>query len=229
MADEGQSGALKIERLAKGDTTRTARHAEVMNEIIDAINAMRNGKVIRSGSGKGKLLHSDSNMVIDLGDLGREPPVDENHYDFEMVDASDADGPKVLIYDGVVYGPNDDGIYPDGMPSDDNNYVLPVADGDEVWLVITFDVESDDGVSGEQITSVSFDHGPTTPDDEFPTMYFTVGSVSVDEAGVLQPINEILGDLNIWLPPDNGGDSLNDLALVVDKDTGNRVWKKVCA
>jgi len=70
MADEGQSGSKFITRLEKGDNTRTARHASVMNEIIDGINSLLGMKVTRSGEGDGKLLTSDSNTVLDLGSVG---------------------------------------------------------------------------------------------------------------------------------------------------------------
>lgn len=170
-----------------------------------------------------------------LGDYHFLPPPENNHFDFQIIDVSSGSGLFVLIYDGVVYGPNDDGIDPSGMPSG-NSYVLGVADGDEIWVGVTFDVETDDGVSGEQVTSVWIDHGAVTPDDVFPTMYFTIGHIDVNYDGpfpVTMPVNEICGDINIWIPPDDGGpdgsSSGNDLALVVDKDTGNRVWKKVCA
>jgi hypothetical protein len=152
-----------------------------------------------------------------------------NDYNFEMFNASEPGAAKVLILDGIVYGPNDDAIDPDGMPSEDT-YTLDVSDGDEIWLVITFDLEGDDGVSGENITSVSIDNGPSTPDDDGLTMYITIGNVSVDDSGDVPIVtcrNEVCGDVVIPMPPDLGGDG-TDLALVVDKDTGNRVWKKVC-
>lgn len=73
MADEGGSGSRKIARLTKGDKTRTARHAAVMNEIIDRLNAFSNAKVIREkansdGSASGKIVQSDANWVLHLKD-----------------------------------------------------------------------------------------------------------------------------------------------------------------
>jgi len=64
MADEGKTGGKKIARLEKGDKTRTARHAEVMNEIIAAINALNNITV--SPAGIGKFIYSDGNVVLQL-------------------------------------------------------------------------------------------------------------------------------------------------------------------
>jgi hypothetical protein len=64
MADEGQTGVKKIERLSKGDKTRTALHAQVMNEIIDAINALRSATVKPDNTGK--FHFSDSNTVLEL-------------------------------------------------------------------------------------------------------------------------------------------------------------------
>src|SRR5262245_43430275 len=69
MADEQKAGSKqKIARLEKGNTTRTARHAAVMNEIIDAINARYALKV--SPDDAGKFFFSDSNAVLALGDVG---------------------------------------------------------------------------------------------------------------------------------------------------------------
>jgi hypothetical protein len=165
------------------------------------------------------------------GDVDFEPPPENNHYDFELIDVSDAFGLKVLIYDGVVIGPNGDPVDPAGMPSG-NSYVLGVAEGDEVWIGMTWSMETDDSVSGEDITSVWIANGPSTPDDDGLTTYVTIGHIDADYSsgiGVAFPTNELCGDLFYWLPPDLGSDGTNDLALVVDKDTGNRVWKKVCA
>jgi hypothetical protein len=64
MATEGQSGGKQIARLKTGDKTRTARHADVMNEIIDALNALQNMTV--SPTGTGKFIYSDANAVLDL-------------------------------------------------------------------------------------------------------------------------------------------------------------------
>jgi hypothetical protein len=153
-----------------------------------------------------------------------------NDYNFELFNASEPGAPKVLVLDGVVIGPNGDPVDPDGMPSDDT-FTLDVADGDEIWLEINWSTESDDGVSGEDIDSVSIANGASTPDDSFPTTYVTIGSVSVDDSGDVPIVtcrNELCGDLLFWIPPNADPDGSNDFALVVDKDTGNRVWKKVC-
>jgi hypothetical protein len=60
--------ALKIEPLTKGDSTRTARHADVMNEIIDKVNLLLAMSV--SPQGSGKFLVSDSNIVLDASKFG---------------------------------------------------------------------------------------------------------------------------------------------------------------
>ncbi len=151
-------------------------------------------------------------------------------FDFKLSDASEGLQGKVAIADGVVYGPNDDGIYPDGMPAN-GTYELNVNNGDEIWIQVVFDEETDDHVSGENITDVSLASGPVTPDDNYLTTYFTIGHVEVDYSATrarVIPTNEICGDLFIWLPPNKETGVTNDLALVVDKDTHNRVWKKVC-
>ena len=162
------------------------------------------------------------------GDVG-----DNNQYTFKMSDASEPGVAQVLILDGQVFGPNNDGILPAGMGNDD--YILPVAGDGEIYIIITFDAEGDDGVSGEQVTSMSIAAAPETPDDDGLTMYWTIGAFSVDYSTGTPFVNTTnfqCGDVVIWLPPDLGGggeDTDPDLALVVDKNTGNRVWKKVCA
>jgi hypothetical protein len=156
-----------------------------------------------------------------------------NDFDFQLLNASDAEGPKVLIRDGVVIGCNDDPIDPDGMPADDS-FVMPVADDDEIWLVITWSMEEDDTVSGDNINSVSFDHGAFTPDDFFDesgfTQHITIGHVSVDpDTNAVSATNEICGDVFIPYPPFKDDDEeTTDFALVVDMTTHNVVWKKVC-
>lgn len=57
-------GISKIARLAKGDKARTARHADVMNEIIDRLNAVLS--MTLSPGGIGKFVYSDGNVVLQL-------------------------------------------------------------------------------------------------------------------------------------------------------------------
>jgi hypothetical protein len=72
MADEAQSGAKKIARLSKGDKARTARHAAVMNEIIDAVNAILSGSVLikqdlnTGDNPTGKFHFADANSMLEL-------------------------------------------------------------------------------------------------------------------------------------------------------------------
>lgn len=54
----------EIQRLDKGDKTRTARHASVMNEIIDRVNALTNLRVQPGKDENGKFLLSDSNAIL---------------------------------------------------------------------------------------------------------------------------------------------------------------------
>ncbi len=72
---EGQTGTpAKIERLKKGDSSRTARHADVMNEIIDKLNAILSLTV--SPTGAGNFIFSDSNGILRLdisGGCGNPP------------------------------------------------------------------------------------------------------------------------------------------------------------
>jgi hypothetical protein len=59
---ETGSGQLQIARLEKGNKDRTAMHADVMNEIIDKLNALLAMQVQPAG----KLIVSDANVVLDL-------------------------------------------------------------------------------------------------------------------------------------------------------------------
>lgn len=162
------------------------------------------------------------------GDIFWQPPSNTNHYNFELEDASEGSTALVLIRDGSVIGCNDDPIDPDGMPSD-NTYILPVNDGDEIWVGVLWDLETDDGVSGDNIISVWIDRGSETPDDDYLTQYITLGHVDVNYSGdeniaTVYGFNETLGDIIIQYPPpiQDGGDQLK---LCNDKDTGNIVWK----
>jgi hypothetical protein len=70
MAEEG-TGKSTIARLEKGNTERTARHAQVMNELIDGINSLRNATVriqeaVTGETPNGKWITSDANTVLDL-------------------------------------------------------------------------------------------------------------------------------------------------------------------
>lgn len=164
------------------------------------------------------------------GDIFWNPPTVFTNFDFQLEDASSGDFPAVRVYDGVVIGPNDDPIDPAGMPSD-NNTILSVNHGDEIWVGVQWDMETDDGVSGDNIEQAWIDSGPDTPDDEGLVQYITIGHVEVynyvdpvhgDYVQVF-PFNEVCGDIVIQYPPSL--DSEEILQLSVDKDTGNVVWK----
>jgi len=157
------------------------------------------------------------------------PPPDDVNFDFKLEDASDGGTAQVRIYDGVVIGPNDDPIDPSGMPTVGDGYVIGAFNGMEIWLGVQWDLETDDGVSGDNIVAVWIDSGAATPDDDYLTQYITIGNVEVefdDFSGdaVVFPINELCGDCVIQYPPSL--DSDEPLQLVVDADTGNVVWKK---
>jgi hypothetical protein len=135
---------------------------------------------------------------VQCGDYHFEPPPIINRYAFELIDASEEGDARVLIMDGQVIGPNDDGQLPAGMGGD--NYFLSVFDGAEIYLVITIDNNSGD------VTSVSIGIGSETPENTetstTSTVYETIGYTAVDYSGaipVVSPTNAICGDL--ILPP----------------------------
>ncbi len=149
-----------------------------------------------------------------------------NDYSFKMVDASTAiDGARVLIFDGQLFGPNDEG-YPSGMPSDDT-YILPIGgDGYEVWVGYTYDESS--GL----ITSRFIDQGPSTPDNFSGQAYVTLGAVSVNFSGavpVCKPTNFTCGDIIIEVLPTDALDSSKNWAWAVDlMGDGNQKWMEIC-
>lgn len=143
---------------------------------------------------------------------------DDNHYEFEILNSSEQGEAKVLIYDGVVFGPNGDGIVPDGMG--DGGYELTVEDEDEIWVGINWDREN------ATINNAWLDHGISTPDDEGDNTYVTIGSVFVDYSGdvpVVTPANAVCGDIFIDLPPGQDSDA-EELVLVKDTDDGTVRW-----
>ena len=140
-----------------------------------------------------------------------------NDYAFEMFNASDEEGAKVLILDGQVYGPNDEGQMPEGMGNDD--YILPVANDDEIWVGFTW--------QDSFITSVWIDHGPATPDDEAQVQYITIGYVQVDDGPVpiVHPTNAQCGDIIVALPKsEDVSEDVPELVLVQDTDDGTVRW-----
>jgi hypothetical protein len=145
---------------------------------------------------------------------------EENHYAFELINASDTEGAKVLIYDGQIFGPNDLGsIDPAGMPSDDS-YILAVQDQDEIWLGINWDI------AGAIINNAWIDHGPATPDNEGDNVYVTIGYADVDTSGaipIVYPTNALCGDLIFQLPIEPETDNF----VLMAKD-GKLVWAEVC-
>jgi hypothetical protein len=69
---------MAITRLEKGDTTRTAMHTAVMNEIIDKLNTLLAIEVKPQGAGK--FIYSDGNVVFENSAAGgcgdTEPPAE---------------------------------------------------------------------------------------------------------------------------------------------------------
>jgi hypothetical protein len=71
MAEEGAGSSKQIARLEKGNSERTARHAEVMNEIINRLNGFSTATVritnlVPGVQPTGQFLVSDSNVVLEL-------------------------------------------------------------------------------------------------------------------------------------------------------------------
>jgi hypothetical protein len=106
---------------------------------------------------------------------------------FQLLDASNSEGTKALILDGVVYGPTDDGHTPSGMGAD--NYIIDMNSGDDAYLVIPIDSNT-----REVIPPITIDTGPVTPDDDDTTLYVTIGNLSVDGAGIVTVENTLCGD-----------------------------------
>lgn len=145
-----------------------------------------------------------------------------NDYNFELFNASEEGSAKVLILDGVVYGPNNDsGVDPDGMPSNDTYVLSDINDGDEIWLGILWSPDDP-----PIIQQVWLDHGESTPDDEEETTYITIGNVEVDWSGdppVVTCRNEVCGDVVVQLPPAPFSDN-----FVLMSQDGYLIWAEVC-
>lgn len=144
------------------------------------------------------------------GDFDFEPPPEQSggSYAFQMLNASDINGPKVLILDGQVFGVNDDGILPTGMGGD--NFILSVFNNDEVFLIITIDPDTG------STTSVTINRGTGTPGDTTSTKYVTIGYIALDSSGIVHPTNALCGDytipyaLSVTGPDQNGNDNSLD-------------------
>ena len=163
------------------------------------------------------------------GDIFWQPDRKDNDYNFEMFDASDGDGAKVLLLDGVVYGPNNDGgVDPDGMPSDDSFIIDGISDEDEIWLQINWSEDS------TIIESVSIEWGPSTPDDTATETHITIGNVQIDAGGdvtIVNCRNELCGDAVIEIPPaqDVDPEEVDELILAQDTDDGTIRWIETCS
>lgn len=115
--------------------------------------------------------------------------VDQTRFTFQMFDASDSDGYKALILDGVVYGPFDDGNTPSGMGGDD--FIIGMNDGDDVYLIIPVDD------THAVVPPITIATGPATPGDTDSTLYVTIGNLSVDPSGTVIVENTLCGDYTI--------------------------------
>jgi hypothetical protein len=128
------------------------------------------------------------------------PPTDDDppsvaavaaqNYNFEMEDASDGDGLKVLIHDGFVSAPGADPIMPSGMGSDD--FILPVGgNGYKVWVDATYDTTT------LLFTSVSINQGPSIPDSSLGHAFFLLGNIVSEDGRTTTPQNSQCGDINV--------------------------------
>lgn len=105
---QGGTGGQQIARLEKGDSTRTAMHADVMNEIIDAINKMLALTV--SPQDAGKFIWADANGVLQIEGGGGEIEVaaDEEMEDFAEGETSITAISKIT-FDGALFKIHDNG------------------------------------------------------------------------------------------------------------------------
>jgi|SRR5581483_1903787 len=151
---------------------------------------------------------------------GSDDAFNANDYSFRMTDASVDGLAQVLIQDGFIWAPNNaDGVLPSGMGG--GNYVLPVSDGDEIWVEVDW---SGTPPSLQTVVSASLNHGASTPSDTETTKYYTIGYVAVDSSGttpVVTCVNQICGDIIIEVPPfpDSG-------KFVIMADNGDLIWQE---
>ncbi len=179
----------KIARLQKGNRDRTMAHAEVANEVIDALNPLLEQKVIICDAhgaalkgASGEFKYSQGNVMLVLKGLGAASD-EAAPIGFQLVDASTTAGGVVThnirVRLGGVAIPNNDssiGPYPDGMSEgDDPPFILnDVGESGYVWLAVSVDV----GTS--EVTGLAVNFGSTIPSGSSGTGYLLLGSYGTD-------------------------------------------------
>lgn len=136
-------------------------------------------------------------VTTDVTETTPAPSVISNIYSFQMDDATDNEGAKVLIHDGEVSTNGGDGMLPDGMGNDD--FILTInADGDDVWVEVTYDTGTLD------ITSLTIGTGTGIPDSSLGNAYVLLGYVTFGNLNPktgfptsTDPHNTQCGDINI--------------------------------
>ena len=145
---------------------------------------------------------TENGRLIDVGPGGGGGgggATTDEHYEFQVIDFSDSGGAKVLVYDGIIWTPNDaEPLLPDGMGTDD--YIIDLSGGGdfEIWVEIYWD--------GSYTTFSNLNWGYTTPDSDVTVSYITIAYVSVlfnaDSLSYVASIsNAVCGDISLEFPP----------------------------
>lgn len=140
------------------------------------------------------------NININLGPLER--------YSFQMFDASDENGPKVLISDGNIIDQDGEEWTPVDFGNDE--FVLDdLNEGDFIWVEIPHD--DDYAITEDPIV----DSGAEVPANSDNRAYVTIGYVNINSGDInpstgvadkvpqVIPHNNITGDINFAPPADN--------------------------
>lgn len=103
---EGETSTTKIARLEKGDNTRTAQHADVMNEIIDKLNTLLAIQVVPASAGE--FFYSDGNVVL-LSSLGAGTVTVTTGDTSGGADVSTMSGVTTITFDQDLFSISDGG------------------------------------------------------------------------------------------------------------------------
>jgi hypothetical protein len=130
-------------------------------------------------------LRGELDSIYDGEQAGATGSSNSNIYAFQM---DSAGATQILIHDGQVSSNGGSGVFPSGMGSD--NFTLTVADGDQVWVEVTYDTTT------LAITSATIANGAAIPDSSLGDAYFLLGYVNI-ASGATVPHNTQCGDINI--------------------------------
>lgn len=161
----------------------------------DIVNCLRS-ITLRPGKGY-RLRHDPGGTTLVIDPFATTPAPT---HPWQLIDASDTDGPKVR----VVYG-TANGVAPDGMISGDSpQYVLPIVGSGirVIELGVSIDLAAGDGWGSNEISGLPWIAevaSPTPDDEEDGTYYQVLGTVTVVDGAISGvPINYVREHLTLF-------------------------------